>query len=115
MIAADLDTERMLLGLLMADNRVYSVVRGMSPDLFAFPLHAVVFQEIDRTIQAGELADAVTLLPRLMEHSVGSDSLAWRHTLAECLASCPEPDAYPEAAARATDRLAALWYVRRQS
>ncbi len=54
--------EQALLGALLANNRAYErVSEFLAPEHFADPLHGRIFQAIARRIEAGQLADAITL------------------------------------------------------
>jgi hypothetical protein len=59
---ADLRAEQAVLGALLADNRAYErVSEFLAPEHFADPINGRIYQAIVRRIEAGELADAVTL------------------------------------------------------
>ena len=61
--------EQALLGALLANNKAYDrVSEFLSPEHFADPLHGRIFQAIARKVEAGQLADAVTLRAEF-EHS----------------------------------------------
>ena len=61
--------EQALLGALLANNKAYDrVSEFLSPEHFADPLHGRIFQAISRRVEAGQLADAVTLRAEF-EHS----------------------------------------------
>ncbi len=61
--------EQALLGALLANNKAYDrVSEFLSPEHFADPLHGRIFQAISRRIEAGQLADVVTLRAEF-EHS----------------------------------------------
>ncbi len=54
--------EQALLGALLANNKAYErVSEFLVPEHFADPIHGRIFQAISRRIEAGQLADAVTL------------------------------------------------------
>ncbi|MGC8469776.1 MAG: replicative DNA helicase [Acetobacteraceae bacterium] len=54
--------EQALLGALLANNKAYErVSEFLVPEHFADPVHGRIFQAISRRIEAGQLADAVTL------------------------------------------------------
>ncbi len=60
--AANLLAEMSLLGALMANNKAYDRVRHfLAPEHFADPLHAHIYAAIVRRIEAGQLADALTV------------------------------------------------------
>src|SRR5487761_508964 len=61
--------EQALLGALLANNKAYErVSEFLIPEYFADPLHGRIFQAIARRIEAGQLADAITLKAEF-EHS----------------------------------------------
>ena len=66
---SNLQAEQALLGALLANNKAYErVSEFLVPEHFADPLHGRIFQAIARRIEAGQLADAVTLKAEF-EHS----------------------------------------------
>ncbi len=66
---SNLQAEQALLGALLANNKAYERVSDfLAPDHFADPIHGRIFQAIARRIEAGQLADAVTLKAEF-EHS----------------------------------------------
>jgi replicative DNA helicase len=66
---SNVQAEQALLGALLANNRAYErVSEFLAPDHFADPIHGRIFQAIARRIEAGQLADAVTLKAEF-EHS----------------------------------------------
>ena len=59
---SNLQAEQALLGALLANNRAYErVSEYLTPTHFADSIHGRIFQAIARRIEAGQLADAVTL------------------------------------------------------
>src|SRR6202166_3140341 len=65
----NLQAEQALLGALLANNRAYERVSDfLLADHFADPIHGRIFQAITRRVEAGQLADAVTLKAEF-EHS----------------------------------------------
>ena len=59
---ANLQAEQALLGALLANNKAYErVAEFLAPEHFADPINGRVFQAIARRIEAGQLADAITL------------------------------------------------------
>ena len=74
--------EQALLGALLANNKAYErVSEFLAPEHFADPVHGRIYQAIQRRVEAGQLADVVTLRAEF-EHSglleeVGG-SVAWR-------------------------------------
>jgi replicative DNA helicase len=66
---SNVQAEQALLGALLANNKAYErVSEFLAPDHFADPIHGRIFQAIARRIEAGQLADAVTLKGEF-EHS----------------------------------------------
>ena len=66
---SNVQAEQALLGALLANNRAYErVSEFLAPDHFADPIHGRIYQAIVRPIEAGQLADAVTLKAEF-EHS----------------------------------------------
>src|SRR6476661_10048596 len=66
---SNLQAEQALLGALLANNRAYErVSEFLAPEHFADPIHGRIYQAIVRRIEAGQLADAVTLKSEF-EHS----------------------------------------------
>lgn len=59
---ANLEAEQSLLGALLANNKAYErVAEFLRPEMFADPAHVLIYRAISRRIDAGQLADAVTL------------------------------------------------------
>jgi len=66
---SNIQAEQALLGALLANNRAYErVSEFLAPEHFADPLHGRIYQAIVRRVEAGQLADAVTLKAEF-EHS----------------------------------------------
>ena len=66
---ANLEAEQALLGALLANNKAYErVSEFLAADHFADAVHGRIFSAIQRRIEAGHLADAVTLRAEF-EHS----------------------------------------------
>ncbi len=66
---SNLQAEQALLGALLANNRAYErVAEFLIPEHFADPIHGRIYQAIARRVEAGQLADAVTLKAEF-EHS----------------------------------------------
>jgi len=66
---SNLQAEQALLGALLANNKAYErVSEFLLPEHFADPIHGRIFQAIQRRVEAGQLADAVTLKAEF-EHS----------------------------------------------
>lgn len=62
---SNIQAEQSLLGSILSNNRAYHMVIGsVGSEHFADPVNARIFQEIGRTIDAGGVADAVTLKMR---------------------------------------------------
>ena len=61
--------EMALLGALLANNKAYErISEFLSPEHFSDPVHGRIYQAIVRRVEAGQLADAVTLKAEF-EHS----------------------------------------------
>jgi replicative DNA helicase len=59
---SNLQAEQALLGALLANNKAYErVSEFLAPEHFADAIHGRIFQAIVRRVEAGQLADAVTL------------------------------------------------------
>ncbi|HYZ21287.1 MAG TPA: replicative DNA helicase [Rhodopila sp.] len=59
---ANVQAEQALLGALLANNKAYErISEFLAPQHFADPIHGRIYQAIVRRIEAGQLADAVTL------------------------------------------------------
>jgi replicative DNA helicase len=59
---SNLQAEQALLGALLANNKAYErVSEFLAPEHFADPIHGRIYQAIQRRVEAGQLADAVTL------------------------------------------------------
>ena len=59
---SNVQAEQALLGALLANNKAYErVSEFLVPEHFADPIHGRIYQAISRRIEAGQLADAVTL------------------------------------------------------
>jgi replicative DNA helicase len=66
---SNVQAEQALLGALLANNRAYErVSEFLASEHFADPIHGRIYQAIVRRIEAGQLADAVTLKSEF-EHS----------------------------------------------
>jgi replicative DNA helicase len=66
---SNVQAEQALLGALLANNRAYErISEFLAPEHFADPIHGRIYQAIVRRIEAGQLADAVTLKAEF-EHS----------------------------------------------
>ena len=79
--------EMALLGALLANNRAYERVSDfLVPDHFSDPIHGRIFQAIMRRVEAGQLADAITLKAEF-EHTGALDEVGGTPYLAELLTS----------------------------
>src|SRR6202012_4046507 len=59
---SNVQAEQALLGALLANNRAYErISEFLAPEHFADPIHGRIYQAISRRVEAGQLADAVTL------------------------------------------------------
>ena len=77
--------EMALLGALLANNRAYErVSEFLAPDHFVDPVHGRIYQAIMRRVEAGQLADAVTLKAEF-EHSGLLDEVGGTAYLAQLL------------------------------
>src|ERR687885_2249144 len=83
----NLQAEQALLGALLANNKAYErVSEFLAPEHFADPLHGRIFKAIQRRIEAGQLADVVTLRPEF-EHSGLLDEVGGPAYLAQLLSA----------------------------
>src|SRR5918997_6316055 len=72
---ANLVAEQALLGALLANNKAYErVSEFLAPEHFADPIHGRIFRAIQRRVEAGQLADVVTLRPKF-EHPGALDGV----------------------------------------
>src|SRR5689334_24476993 len=77
--------EEALLGALLANNKAYErVSEFLVPEHFVDPIHGRIFQAISRRIEAGQLADPVTLKAEF-EHSSVLDEVGGTAYLAHLL------------------------------
>ena len=84
---SNLQAEQALLGALLANNRAYErVSEYLAPVHFADSIHGRIFQSIARRIEAGQLADAVTLKGEF-EHSGILEEVGGTAYLAQLLSS----------------------------
>jgi replicative DNA helicase len=59
---SNIPAEQALLGAMLANNKAYNAVSGyLRPEMFADPINGRIFQAAARRIEAGQLADALTL------------------------------------------------------
>ena len=79
--------EMALLGALLANNKAYErISEFLSPEHFVDPVHGRIYQAIVRRVEAGQLADAVTLKAEF-EHSGLLDEVGGTKYFAELLTS----------------------------
>jgi replicative DNA helicase len=84
---SNLQAEQALLGALLANNRAYErVSEYLAAVHFADPVHGRIYQSIARRIEAGQLADAVTLKAEF-EHSGILEEVGGTAYLAQLVAS----------------------------
>jgi replicative DNA helicase len=77
--------EQALLGALLANNKAYErVSEFLAPEHFADPVHGRIYRAIQRRVEAGQLADVVTLRPEF-EHSGLLDEVGGPGYLAQLL------------------------------
>ena len=77
--------EQALLGALLANNKAYErVSEFLTPEHFVDPIHGRIFAAIARRVEAGQLADAVTLKAEF-EHSGVLDEVGGTTYLAQLL------------------------------
>lgn len=82
---SNLQAEQALLGALLANNKAYERVSDfLLPDHFADPIHGRVYLAIQRRVEAGQLADAITLKAEF-EHSGTLDEVGGTAYLAQLL------------------------------
>ena len=82
---ANLEAEQALLGALLANNKAYErVSEFLAGEHFADAVHGRIFSAIQRRIEAGQLADAVTLRAEF-EHSGLLDDVGGTGYLAQLL------------------------------
>ena len=79
--------EQALLGALLANNKAYERVSDfLAPEHFSDPIHGRVFQAIQRRVEAGQLADVITLRAEF-EHSGLLDEAGGPAYLAQLLSA----------------------------
>jgi replicative DNA helicase len=84
---SNLQAEQALLGALLANNKAFErVSEFLLPDHFADAIHGRIFQAIARRIEAGQLADAVTLKAEF-EHTGVLEEVGGAAYLAQLLAA----------------------------
>jgi replicative DNA helicase len=84
---SNLQAEQALLGALLANNKAYErISEFLAPDHFADPIHGRIYQAIARRIEAGQLADAVTLKAEF-EHAGVLDEVGGTAYLAQLLSA----------------------------
>jgi replicative DNA helicase len=84
---ANLEAEQALLGALLANNKAYErVSEFLAAEHFADPVHGRIFTAIQRRVEAGQLADAVTLRAEF-EHNGLLDDAGGAGYLAQLLSA----------------------------
>src|SRR3954471_23089028 len=84
---SNLQAEQALLGALLANNKAYErVSEYLAPEHFADPVHGRIYRAIQRRVEAGQLADVVTLRPEF-EHSGLLDEVGGAAYLAQLLSA----------------------------
>ncbi len=84
---ANMQAEQALLGALLANNKAYErVSEFLAPEHFVDPVHGRIYQAIARRIEAGQLADGVTLKAEF-EHSGILDEVGGTAYLAQLLSA----------------------------
>ena len=84
---SNLAAEQALLGALLANNKAFERVgEYLAPEHFADPVHGRIFHAIKRRVEAGQLADAVTLRAEF-EHSGLLDEVGGPAYLAQLLSA----------------------------
>ncbi len=84
---SNVQAEQALLGALLANNRAYErVSEFLAPEHFVDPIHGRIFQAITRRVEAGQLADAVTLKAEF-EHSGVLEEVGGTAYLSQLLAA----------------------------
>ena len=84
---SNVQAEQALLGALLANNRAYErVAEFLVSDHFADPIHGRIYRAIARRIEAGQLADAVTLKTEF-EHSGALEEVGGTAYLAQLLSA----------------------------
>jgi len=82
---SNMQAEQALLGALLANNKAYErVSEFLVPEHFADPIHGRIYQAIARRVEAGQLADAVTLKAEF-EHAGILDEVGGTAYLAQLL------------------------------
>jgi len=82
---SNVQAEQALLGALLANNKAFErVAEFLAPEHFADAIHGRIFQAIARRIEAGQLADAITLKAEF-EHSGILDEVGGTAYLAQLL------------------------------
>jgi replicative DNA helicase len=84
---SNLQAEQALLGALLANNRAYErVSEFLAPEHFADPVNGRIYQAISRRVEAGQLADAVTLKTEF-EHNDALSEVGGTAYLAQLLSA----------------------------
>jgi replicative DNA helicase len=84
---SNMQAEQALLGALLANNRAYErVSEFLAPEHFVDPINGRIFQAVARRIEAGQLADPITLKAEF-EHSGVLDEVGGTAYLAQLLSA----------------------------
>jgi replicative DNA helicase len=84
---ANMQAEQALLGALLSNNKAYErVSEFLVPEHFADAVHGRIYQAIQRRVEAGQLADAITLKAEF-EHSDALTEVGGIAYLAQLLAA----------------------------
>ena len=84
---SNLEAEQALLGALLANNKAYErVSEFLASEHFADPIHGRIYHAVQRRIEAGQLADVVTLRAEF-EHSGLLDEVGGTAYFAQLLTS----------------------------
>jgi replicative DNA helicase len=84
---SNLQAEQALLGALLANNRAYDrVSEFLAPDHFADPINGRIYMAVQRRLEAGQLADPVTLRAEF-EHSGVLDEVGGTAYLAQLVSA----------------------------
>ena len=82
---SNLQAEQALLGALLANNKAFErVAEFLAAEHFADPIHGKIFQAIQRRVDVGQLADAITLRTEF-EHNGVLDEVGGTAYLAQLL------------------------------
>lgn len=88
---SNVQAEQAVLGALLASNKTYHrICDVLRPEQFSDPIHKRIYEAIERRIQGGQLADAVTLKAEF-EHSAVLDQVGGTAYLAQLLTAMVAP------------------------